>query len=442
MSEIDYARADTLDVALFMRRNPLDDGIAGIEPVLDAIEAHAAGLRPDQIAGASVVPYSREAFKRLASRRKGGGKIALDLVRSADPEVLYELSFVRDEPVNFWLRIVVPFSYFEDAARGAERSRELLGLVRALAAACPPAYGYGHSKGDLFLGDDPHTGDPFAPEEVYEVYWLNVYGPEMVERIGRERVLSTPAAHVEELKGGGVLLLTRPTPADYASDEAREAQARALAHLRDDVTFDEALARLRQRSATLAHVERDFDPEVADLLALTLDNVSYSQRQRETERLNRYRPPEVTEWRPLADLLPSDVEDEGATLARYSDLYAEQLAALLRRDVPEVMEGAPESLPRIDYHFWRFDYPGTFKREDIESDLVPAVGAYLGEVMVNHLGGRWVPRRNLDESQVVVGDRAWLPFLRARHYLQSKASALDHSLTQFYRVAAREGGKG
>jgi len=442
MSEIDYTRDDTLDVALFMRRNPLDEGAEGIAPVLDAIEAHAAGLMPDQIAGASAVPYSREAFKRLASRQKRGGKIVLDLVRAADPEVLYEMSFVRDEPVNFWLRIVVPFSYFEDAARGPERSRELFDLVRALAAADQPVYGYAHSKGDLYLGDDPHTGDPFAPEEVYEVYWLNVYGPEMVERVGRARVLSTPAERVEELPGGGVILLTRPTPADYASDEARRAQASALAHLRDDVSFDEALARLRARTTTLARVERDFNPDIADLLALTLDSVSYSQRQRETERLNRYRPPEVTEWRPLSELLPSDVDDEDAALARYSDLYAEQLAALLRKDVPEVMEGTPESLPRVDYHFWQLDYPGTFKREEIENDLVPAVGAYLGEMMVNHLGGRWVPRRNLDESQVVVGERAWLPFLRARHYLRTKESALDHSLTQFYRVAAREGGKG
>jgi hypothetical protein len=439
MSEIDYTRADTLDVALFMRRNPLADGVAGVGPVLEAIDAHAAGLSPDSIAGASVVPYSHEAFKRLASRQRSRSKTVLDLVRSADPEVLYEMSFVRDEPVGFWLRIIVPFSYFEDASSGEERSRELVGLVRALAAACPPAYGYAHSKGDLLLGNDPHTGDPFAPEEVYESYWLNVYGAEMVERIGRERVLSTPASHLEELPGGGVLLLTRPTPADYASDEARVAQARALAHLRADVSFDEALARLRRRSATLAPAVRDFDQDIADLLALMLDSVSYSERQRETERLNGYRPPEVTEWRPLTDLQASDVGDEGAEISRYGDLYAEQLAALLRRDVPEVLEGGPDSLPRVDYHFWQLDYPGTFGREEIENDLVPAVGAYLGEVLVNHLGGRWVPRRNLDESQVVVGERVWLPFLRARHFLQTKASALDHSLTQFYRVAARAG---
>lgn len=70
---------------------------------------------------------------------------------------------------------------------------------------------------------------------------------------------------------------------------------------------------------------------------------------------------------------------------------------------------------------------------------MPAAGAYLGEILVTHLGGRWVPRRDLAESQVVVGSKAWLPFLRARHRLHDRQSILDHSLTQFYRVAAREG---
>jgi hypothetical protein len=434
---MDYARADTLDAALFMPENPLAAGPEGVEPVLAAIDAHAAGLAPDRIGGKSPADYSHAAYKRLVARLRGQSKVVLNLLRSADPEALYQMSFVERGPIRFWLRLIAPFDYFGQAGSAGERGRELVALIRALAAAGRPAYGYAHSKGDLMLGRDPHTSDPFAPADVYEVYWLNVYGEELVERIGRGRVLSTPAAHLEELPGGGVLLLTRPTPADYASEEAREAQARALAHLRDDVSFEEALTRLRARSAMLAPVERDWDPDIADLLALTLDSVSYSERQQATARLNAYRPPEVAEWRPLAELLPANVEDPAEEVARYSDLYAEQLAALLHKDVPEVSEGDPESLPRIDYHFWHFDYPGTFRREDIDEDLVPAVGAYLGEVMVRHLGGRWVPRRNLDEAQVVVGDRAWLPFLRARRYLRDKQSALDFSLTKLYRAAER-----
>jgi len=58
-------------------------------------------------------------------------------------------------------------------------------------------------------------------------------------------------------------------------------------------------------------------------------------------------------------------------------------------------------------------------------------------VLVDTLGGRWVPRQNLDEAYVALGDRAWLPFLRARHFLQTQQSVLDYSLTKLYREAER-----
>jgi hypothetical protein len=56
---------------------------------------------------------------------------------------------------------------------------------------------------------------------------------------------------------------------------------------------------------------------------------------------------------------------------------------------------------------------------------------------VQYLKGTWVPRRNLDESYVVLGDRAWLPLVRARHLLESEEAALNASLTQLYLTAAR-----
>jgi hypothetical protein len=53
------------------------------------------------------------------------------------------------------------------------------------------------------------------------------------------------------------------------------------------------------------------------------------------------------------------------------------------------------------------------------------------------LGGRWVPRKKLEEAAVVIGDRAWLPFLRARHALQSQEAPLDSSCSQLFRTAQR-----
>lgn len=44
-------------------------------------------------------------------------------------------------------------------------------------------------------------------------------------------------------------------------------------------------------------------------------------------------------------------------------------------------------------------------------------------------------RAKMEESQVRVGKRVWLPFLRARGYMQSRDSLLGYSLTQFFREA-------
>ena len=440
MKILDYLRQDMLNVALFAAGNPLEAGASGLDAVLAAIEEHAGGLLPETCSvGRKTAPFSSQAVGRLLASRKPAYKTIVGLSRESAPAVDFSLHFVRPGwDVQFWMRLYIPLIYFTGDDSGAERANQLVDLLRHLAEATHALYVYAHPESDLSLGDNPLETDPGAQKRVYNAYWFNLYGPELVGKIGRDRLLATPSDRIDELPYGGVLWLTRPTPADFATEVAREAQARALAHLRPDISFDQTLTVLLARSAKLAPVERDWDPDITPVLELTLDDLAYAERETETARLNGYRPPEVSEWRPLAELLPPDITNPEAAIDQYSELHAERLAALLRKAVPAVMKGGPESLPAIDYHFWHFDYPGSFRREDIESDLVPAVGAYLGEILVHHMDGRWVPRQNIEESQVVLGDRIWLPFLRARHYLKSKEAILDFSLTQFHSVAQRQ----
>jgi hypothetical protein len=286
------------------------------------------------------------------------------------------------------------------------------------------------------LGSIPFKMADGPLQKLDEIYWLNVFGPSLVEGLGRARVLATPAAHLEELPNGSVLFLTRPTPGDFASDEARVAQAKALVHLRPHLSYDAVLAKLRQRSERFAHVERDWDTDIAPFLERTLEHFYVNELNPRIAEYNKLRPPPPSEWLPLASAPPPDVDGVEQAVDHYEGLLAEKLAALLHQDVPEVMDGKPESLPAVDAYLWHRDFAG-YERDKVDGILVPALGAYLGKVLVQHLGGRWVPRRNLDEAQVIVGDRAWLPFLRARHHLQSQQSAFTHSLTQIYRVAAR-----
>jgi hypothetical protein len=222
-----------------------------------------------------------------------------------------------------------------------------------------------------------------------------------------EKVESTPRNPLDRKSVAGILHAAEPRLGEPGS-EGGLAQARALVHLRPELKLEDTLATLRRRSLAFVPVEPRFDPDIADLLTLTLQRSGLQSKHWDVERLNQYHPPPPSEWLPADQAPAPDVPDAPEAIRLYEHEYAEQLAVLLHTEVPSVMHGSSESL-----------------------------GAYLGMVMVHRLGGRWVPRRHLEEAAVIVGDKAWLPFLRARHHVQSRQAALDFSLTQLFRHARR-----
>ena len=411
-----------------------------LDPFFQALEEHAGEWMPDVVEGKRRRKYARTAlWKSLEEERHERGT-TLGLYRTKRPALDMTLRawFPPLTPeLDLTIRIK-PLSFFAEA----KHCLQLIEAVRAWASRYPVSHASAHSLADEQLSGAPDFGrddetrrrDGF--DKIYEVGWLNVFGPKLVAAVGRERMLSTPAWRVEELPNGCVLLVTWPIASDFASEEARLAQARAHVHLRPDLDFDTVLRTLRERSATLAPVEPHFPPDLAPLLSLVVDSVASHERQRRIAELNAWQPPEPDEWRPAEAALPPDVEDPERALEHYSDL-AELLVALMHTKVPSVFEATPESLTEVDYQFWHEEFPRVFERHHIDTRAVPAVGAYLGEVLVRHLGGQWIPRQNLMEAQVLVGQRIWLPFLRAHHYMRSCQSLLDSSLTQFYRVAER-----
>jgi hypothetical protein len=333
---------------------------------------------------------------------------------------------------------VQPLTFFAEE----ERCRRFVELVRAWSSHYPVPYAKAHSAADAELAGSPYYGrdqeiaqrDGF--DKIYEVCWLNVFGPKLVETVGRERMLSTPAHRVEELPNGSILLVAWPTAADFTREEARQAQARALVHLRPELDYDTVLRTLHERNAALVPEEPHFHPDVAPLLLRMVDSVGISKRQRRIAELNAYQPPEPEEWLPASAALPSDVPDTQAALKHYS-LLAEYLVAMRHTEIPSVFEQTPESLTDVDFSFWGENFPERYERQHVDQRAVPTIGAYLGQVLVRHLGGQWIPRKKLEEAQVRVGERMWLPFVRAHKYLRSSQSLVDYSLTQLYRVAER-----
>ncbi|MCP3141141.1 hypothetical protein [Pyxidicoccus xibeiensis] len=409
-----------------------------LEPLLQACETHAGAWMPEVVHGKRWRQYSRVAVCKSFEERRDKDYTSIGLYRKEWPALDMTLRLrlpPRPPRLDVWVAIQ-PLSVFADAGLCGR----FVDMVRAWASHYPVTHAWANSlaedqlSGAPDFGRDTQTSIRDGFDKVYEVSWLNVFGPRLVESVGRERVRSTPAHRVEELPNGAILLVTWPTAADFASDEARQAQARAHAHLRPDLDYATLLRTLRERSATLAPVEPRFPPDLESLLTRVVDHVRISERQRKIAELNDWRPPEPDEWLPASAALPPDVKDVAFVRHQYGEL-AERLVALLHTDVPSVFEATPESLTDVDAHFWCKDFLKNRLPQVIDEHLMPAVGAYLGEVLVRRLGGQWIPRKRLEEAQVRVADRVWLPFLRAHRYLRSRQALLDHSLTRLYQVA-------
>ncbi|OJH36315.1 hypothetical protein [Cystobacter ferrugineus] len=411
-----------------------------LEPFLQTLEEYAGGWMPDVVEGKRRRKYNRTAIWKALEEERDGDFATIGFYRTKWPalDMTLRLRFPPRVPELDITIKVKPLSFFTEE----ERCRPFVEMVRAWACRYLVSRAAAQSSDDEELSGSPRFGRDMQTsirdgfDKIYEVSWLNVFGPKLVESVGRERMLSTPAWRVEELPNGSVLLVTWPTPADFASDEARLAQARAHVHLRPDLDFDTVLRGLRERSAMLAPVEPRFPPDVEPFLSRVVERISSHVRSRKIAEFNAWHPPEPDEWRPAADALPLDVDDVERARAHYRYL-AEHLVALLHTKVPSVFDTTPESLSDVDYQFWHQEFPRVFERQNIDTLAVPAIGAYLGEVLVRHLGGQWIPRQKLEEAQVRVGDRVWLPFVRAWRYMRTCQSLLDFSLTQLYRVAER-----
>ncbi|HYO51844.1 hypothetical protein [Archangium sp.] len=417
-----------------------------LDALLDVFEHQQGFLLPDKVlTGRRPAKYSREQARKTLTRltQKPDWPQSLWLQRDGPPKLSVWFSWATRWVHLYITTYVNPLASLRQEDSHLERAQRLVSLVRSLCSRLPVSFGYAHSVTDLahaprFSAESPDDllSPPFT-------CWLNVLGRDCVEALGRERVLALPAHHLESLADGSVLFLTRPSMRDFDSPEARLAQARALCHLRPELSLEDTLSSLLQRSLVFQPLEPSFHPDVAPLLYLRIGKAQLEERRGLMERFNAFVPPPVSERLPSFDAPPADVEDPLAAIRLYEGFHAERLTALLHKDLPEVMAQTPDTLAAVDeyaeQHHWAATMPEVF-----EQDCVPMLGAHLGLLLVRHLGGRWVPRQRLDEVQVIVGATAWLPFLRARHLLEARRTSGDaflrFSLTQLFLTAAREAG--
>ena len=98
----------------------------------------------------------------------------------------------------------------DSQAELADRRQEFAAVLAQAADVLEPRWGFGR-RGGIAVGAD-ETVDDLASRTTPPLYEYNVFRPETVEALGRERVRSAPAWYVEELDDGGVFLAVREPP--------------------------------------------------------------------------------------------------------------------------------------------------------------------------------------------------------------------------------------
>lgn len=126
------------------------------------------------------------------------------------------------------LRVSLRESYFlypfenKPAEMAYEHIDDFVELVRRIydasrAAGYDPMYVFGAAPSQVTALRGEYrtiatTSDGLHEGTVEQLYWLQILPPEMVADLGRDRVLSAPAARVDEIENGAVLLVAIDLP--------------------------------------------------------------------------------------------------------------------------------------------------------------------------------------------------------------------------------------
>jgi len=131
-------------------------------------------------------------FKAYSTERAG-------LMRGID----FSLAF---EPAEGQVYISIEDRYFtvEDARRGITRFEHWLEALSILYYAWHPLYAFNF---DYSATVPDTTREEALALDIHDMYYINILGPEIVDKLGRDRVLTAPAWRVQPFEDGGVLLI-------------------------------------------------------------------------------------------------------------------------------------------------------------------------------------------------------------------------------------------
>lgn len=287
----------------------------------------------------------------------------------------------------------------------AERVEEFLGFITKLCGRFPVLFGGACPEEDW---DAKHwvnikgTGSLIKTGAALDkclpgIYWLTIFGPQLVEHFGREKVEGLPVQRVLDFDSGGLGLVLRDSPYAPAKPERLRQDDEIAKQLGEEYFFD------------AANPEKECRP----ISSVTSGGVEAQTVAKQPTEFS------------LNDLKKVSVLDaSGQTVTDLGDL-AEMLVVFLHGEVNEASEYSRAALEAIDRHFKQHPQQKEYKPEHLNQEFLPALGAYLGEVLVRGLKAKWVKREPLPQSTLKHGDTEVSPFEVAYRAVYEGAGLAD-----------------
>ena len=116
----------------------------------------------------------------------------------------------------------------EEAARA--RVRTFVDMIATFADETGVFYGFG-TQGAGEFQSHRQDADKLLAGEFQKLFWFNYFSETLVDGVGRERVLSTPAHRIEERTDGAVLLVLSPNPHPRVNQNGGPTDMQAERHL-------------------------------------------------------------------------------------------------------------------------------------------------------------------------------------------------------------------
>jgi hypothetical protein len=245
------------------------------------------------------------------------------------------------------------------------------------------------------------------------VYWLTVLGRPLVEHFGREKIEGLPVHRVLDFgRRGGLGLVLRESPLQPEESERLSHDAEIARLLGEEYFFDPARPDRPCQpvpSVTEGGVEIDEDEDADE-----------SQSESAPAATSASAPQFTTEE--LEDVTVLDATGDPVTDLKE---LAEMLVVFLQGEVNEAGDYSRAALEAIDEHFAKHPQRKEYKPEHLNKEFLPALGAYLGEVLVRNVKAKWVEREPLPKSTVKHGDTEVSPFEVAYRSVYEGAKLAD-----------------